>query len=99
MLMLAENEIKVLRMMNAQKLVKVSEMKRKLGLGGDGLGTALQRLITNECVQTIEPMGERCYIITPKGSKYLKEFSSPEMADAEGSNDPKGLVRTFRQHV
>jgi hypothetical protein len=41
-------------------------------------------MILNDLVDVIEPIGERCLIITQKGKKFLREAKNPQGA-ASGS--------------
>jgi DNA-binding MarR family transcriptional regulator len=76
--MLTEDEITVLELLNSRLLAKLSEIKADLGNEHDGVRTTIQRLISMDCVKVIEPIGEKCYVITHKGSKILREAKNPE---------------------
>jgi predicted transcriptional regulator len=75
---LSENEIAVLEVLSRQLLARKSEIKDAIGDEPDGVNTAIQRLVSIDFVKTVEPIGERCYVITKKGAQNLKEAKNPE---------------------
>ena len=76
--MITDKEMLVLEMLNGQLLAKLGEIKAALGSETDGILTSLQRLVSMDCVKVIEPIGEKCFIITHKGSKVLRDAKNPE---------------------
>ncbi len=78
--MLTEKEMMVLEMLNGQLLAKIEEIKAALGSETDGVTTSLQRLVSMDCVKIVEPIGEKCFVITHKGSKALRNAKNPEKA-------------------
>lgn len=76
--MITANEITVLEMLNGQLLAKLDEIQAALGNETDGVALSLQRLISMDYVQVVEPIGEKCFVITHKGSKVLRDSKNPE---------------------
>jgi hypothetical protein len=76
--MISDQELLVLELLNGHLLAKLSEIEAALGSETDGVKTSLQRLISLDCVKIVEPIGEKCYVITHKGSKVLREAKNPE---------------------
>ncbi len=72
-----QNEMKVLDILSRKLLAKSEEIKAEFG-ANDGAEVALQRLLSTDCVKVVEPIGEKCFVITKKGSKLLKEMKNPE---------------------
>ena len=75
--MLNENEIKLLEVLGRLLLVKPSELSSEFG-EGDGVSAALQKLQSIDCVKVVEPVGEKCFVITQKGTRLLREIKNPE---------------------
>ena len=85
--MLTDEEVNVLELLSNRLVARLTEIKSGIGNGGpDGVRTTVHRLVSLDFVKVIEPIGEKCYVITKKGSKVLKEIKNPERR-AEG----KGL--------
>ncbi len=76
--MITDKEMLVLEMLNGQLLAKLREIKAALGSETDGIATSLQKLVSMDCVKVIEPIGEKCFVITHKGSKALRNAKNPE---------------------
>ncbi len=76
--MLTESEITVLEVLNSRLLAKLGEIKKSVGDGTDGVGTSIQRLISMDFVKVVEPIGEKCFVITHRGSKALRDAKNPE---------------------
>ena len=76
--MITGKELLVLEMLNGQLLAKLKEIKAALGSETDGVATSLQRLISMDCVKVVEPIGEKCFVITHKGNKTLRDAKNPE---------------------
>lgn len=76
--MITGKELLVLEMLNGQLLAKLNEIKAALGSETDGVATSLQRLISQDCVKVVEPIGEKCFVITHKGNKALRDAKNPE---------------------
>ncbi len=79
-----EKEISVLEMINGRLLIRRSELKNGMGDGPDGVYTAIQKLVSIDCLKMVEPMGEKCFVITKKGSRHLREARNPESVKADG---------------
>lgn len=75
--MLTETEVKVLDILSTNLLAKTNEISAHLG-EDDGVTPTLQKLMSMDCVKTVEPMGEKCYVITQKGTRLLREAKNPE---------------------
>jgi len=78
--MLTENEIKVLELLSKLLLAKASELNSEFG-EGDGVSTAIQKLQSMDCVKVVEPVGEKCFVITQKGTRLLRQIKNPEKRD------------------
>lgn len=77
--MLSEQEVKILELLNEQLLAKLSEIKSRAGSSEhNGIDIAVQRLVSMDCIRIIEPIGEKCFVITKKGTKNLQEAKNPE---------------------
>ena len=92
--MMTEQEVKILELLSNQLLARVSEIKSGVGNGQEGIKTTVQRLVSLDFVKMIEPIGEKCYVITKKGTKVLNELKNPERA-AHGKSFSGGM--TFGQ--
>jgi hypothetical protein len=75
--MLTEDEIKVLDALSTKLLAKPGELDSVLG-GEDGVGTIIQRLQSMDYVKVVEPIGEKCIVITQKGTRMLRDAKNPE---------------------
>jgi hypothetical protein len=75
--MLNEEEINVLDVLSKRLLAKPSELSSLFGRH-DGISTILQRLQSMDCVKVVEPIGEKCFVITQKGTRVLREAKNPE---------------------
>ncbi len=80
--MLSDTEIKVLGILSKNLLAKTGEISSSMG-GDDGVVPTLQKLQSMDCVKTVEPMGERCYVITQKGTRMLREAMNPEKREQQ----------------
>lgn len=76
--MISETEVKILEFLNSHLLVRNEEIRSAFGNGANGIETSLQRLASMDCIKTIEPIGEKCFVITQKGSRLLREAKNPE---------------------
>jgi hypothetical protein len=76
--MLTETEICVLEILVSRLLARKGEIKAALGGKPDGVNNALQRLMSIDCVKAVEPIGEKCFVITKKGNMSLREAKNPE---------------------
>lgn len=74
--MINNQEIVILELLSRKLLAKSEEIKSEAG--GNGVSDALQRLVAMDYVKSVEPIGEKCFVITQKGSKILKEMKNPE---------------------
>ena len=81
--MMTDQEVLVLELLSSRLLARVSEIKAGIVNGPDGVRTTVQRLVSMDYVKMIEPIGEKCYVITKKGTKVLNELKNPERR-AEG---------------
>jgi hypothetical protein len=70
--MIEEADIRILDILSRRLVAKPAEIRSALG-GSDGVAGSLQKLLSMDCVKTVEPIGEKCYVITQKGTKILKE--------------------------
>ncbi len=75
--MIDEKEMKLLEVLSKKLLAKPSEITAEMG-EGDGVTTALQKLQSMDCVKAVEPVGEKCFVITQKGTRLLREMKNPE---------------------
>jgi hypothetical protein len=75
--MIDESDMKVLEMLSSKLLAKPDEIRSVLG-PDDGAQTSLQKLLSMDCVKVVEPIGEKCFVITQKGTRMLKEMKNPE---------------------
>lgn len=75
--MLSENDMRILDIINIKLLAKPSEIRESVG-ESDGVTESLQRLMTSDCIKLVEPMGERCFVITQKGTRVLRDAKNPE---------------------
>ena len=75
--MLSETEVKVLDILSKNLLARAREISAHIG-EEDGVVPTLQKLMSMDCVKTVEPMGEKCYVITQKGTRLLREARNPE---------------------
>jgi hypothetical protein len=67
-----ESELKVLDILSKKLLARPREVKAAFGRP-DGIDAILSGLIATECIQVVEPMGEKCFVITHKGTKILQD--------------------------
>jgi predicted transcriptional regulator len=75
--MLEEGEMRILEILSRKLLAKTNEIMTDFG-ENDGAETSLQRLLSMDCVKAVEPIGEKCFVITQKGTRLLKEMKNPE---------------------
>jgi len=75
--MLTEKETKMLEFLNNHLLANFGEIKAHIGEEPDGAKSIIHSLISSDCVKMVEPIGVRCYVITPKGTKALSEAKKP----------------------
>lgn len=75
---MSEQEVMVLELLSSRLLARVSEIRSGIGNGQDGVKSTVQRLVSLDFVKVIEPIGEKCYVITKKGTKVLNEIKNPE---------------------
>lgn len=76
--MLLEKELKILEMLEKQLLAKKSEINSAVGDEPNGVNAAVQRLLSMDCIKMVEPIGEKCFVITKKGTRSLREAKDPE---------------------
>ncbi|UCD02915.1 MAG: hypothetical protein JSV63_03990 [Candidatus Aenigmatarchaeota archaeon] len=75
--MITESEIKVLEYMSRQLLAKQHELESAFG-EEDGVMSTLQKLEAMDYVKVVEPIGEKCFVITQKGTRILRDAKNPE---------------------
>ncbi len=75
--MISDSELKILELLSKQLLAKSHELESVLG-EDDGMSTAVQHLQSMDCVKVVEPIGEKCFVITQKGTRLLREMKNPE---------------------
>ncbi len=75
--MLDEKEMKLLEVLSRRLLAKHDELNSEFG-EGDGVSTVLQKLMSMDCVKVVEPIGEKCFVITQRGTRMLREAKNPE---------------------
>jgi len=75
--MIENGEMKILEVLSTKLLAKTDEISAVMG-ENDGAVSALQKLLSMDCVKVVEPIGEKCYVITQKGTRLLKEMKNPE---------------------
>ncbi len=81
--MLMEKEILVLELLSSRLLARLGEIKAGVGDEPDGIRNTIRGLVSMDYVKMIEPIGEKCFVITKKGSRVLNELKNPERR-AEG---------------
>jgi hypothetical protein len=95
--MMSEEEVKVLELLSNRLVAKLSEIRSGIGEGGaDGIKTTVHKLVSMDFVKMIEPIGDKCYVITKKGSRILKELKNPERRPQGRGNALDGSA-TFGQ--
>jgi hypothetical protein len=67
-----ESELKVLDILSRKLLARSHEVRAEFGRP-DGVEVILSGLLSSDCVQVVEPMGEKCFVITHKGTKILQD--------------------------
>ena len=77
-----EKELSILCMLERQRLAKISEIRRLVG-PEDGGEDAIRSLVIADSIRAVEPIGEKCFVITPEGSRRLKEIQSAARARQE----------------
>ncbi len=75
--MLSKDEIKILEVLSKLLLAKPGELNSVLD-GDDGVDTVIQRLQSMDYIKVVEPIGEKCLVITQKGTRMLREAKNPE---------------------
>jgi hypothetical protein len=75
--MISESEVKVLELLSKQLLAKPDELKNAFG-EEDGVMSTLQKREAMDYVKVVEPIGEKCFVITQKGTRILREAKNPE---------------------
>ena len=70
--MLTESEIDVLESLSKRLLARKREIAADME-ESDGVEIALQSLISMGFVEGLEPIGEKCFVITKKGSVSLRD--------------------------
>jgi predicted transcriptional regulator len=75
--MIDNGEMRILEILSTKLLAKTEEISAAMG-ENDGAIPALQKLLSMDCVKVVEPIGEKCYVITQKGTRLLKEMKNPE---------------------
>jgi hypothetical protein len=75
--MIDAGDIRILDILSRKLVAKPAEIRAAFG-GEDGVTPSLQKLLSMDCIKTVEPIGEKCYVITQKGTKLLKESAGPE---------------------
>jgi hypothetical protein len=68
----SEGELRILQILSKKLLARSREIKAEFGRS-DGVDVMLSTLLSVECVNVIEPMGEKCFLITHKGAKVLED--------------------------
>ena len=74
--MISSQEVMILEVLSRKLLAKSEEIMGEAG--GNGALDALQKLLAMDYVKVVEPIGEKCFVITQKGSKILKDSKNPE---------------------
>ncbi len=72
--MFNDMEMRILEMLNSRPLVKQAEIRKVFGSPYDVIDAAVQRLMMGDFIKTVEPIGEKCYIMTKKGIRGFREF-------------------------
>lgn len=75
--MISEDEVKVLELLSKQLLAKPHELESAFG-EDNGVSTVLQKLQAMDYVKVVEPIGEKCFVITQKGTRILRDMKNPE---------------------
>jgi len=75
--MIDEGDLRILDILSRRLVAKPGEISVAFG-GSDGVTPSLHKLLAMDCIKVIEPIGEKCYVITQKGAKLLKESVSPD---------------------
>jgi hypothetical protein len=86
---LTEEEVRILDLLNSRLLAKPVEIKTAFGDSSNGVASAIQRLQSMEYIKVVEPIGEKCYVITKKGTKALVDAKNPEKRAA--AREPYGF--------
>ncbi len=73
--MLTKTEKKILEIVGKNLLVRKTELIEKLGKI-NGISTAIQKLKEQGYINTVEPIGGTCYVITSTGQKVLQSLNS-----------------------
>lgn len=73
--MINDGDIRILDILSRRLVAKPAEIMNALG-GADAAAPSLQKLLSMDCVKVVEPIGEKCYVITQKGTRLLKESGS-----------------------
>jgi hypothetical protein len=87
--MLNESDVKMLEVLSEKLLAKPHELESEFG-EDDGVTTTLQKLHSMDCVKVVEPIGEKCYVITQKGTRMLRDMKNPEKRAA--ANQQQGFL-------
>lgn len=71
-----ETEAKILRKISEKQLVTRNELADFLRSNGGetGLDASLKRLMENDLIATIRPVGSTCFIITQRGARLISEI-------------------------
>ena len=93
--MTSEVELGILDFLSKKLLARPHEMKAELHRY-DGADGTLSELVSKDYVQVIEPLGERCFVITHKGTKVLHDAKASGWRAAaqasQGSQCAQGLI-------
>jgi hypothetical protein len=78
----------VLDFLSRRHLARAREVKASFS----GAESVVSRLLTDDCIQAVEPMGEKCFVITQKGTKELHDAreSGWRPAGQAGSGQARG---------
>ena len=73
---LTEKELKILDFLNSRTLARMREIGSWAGTDYNGTRAIMQTLLSNGLAKSVEPMGEKCFVITNLGSRKLEEAKS-----------------------
>ena len=75
---LTDTEKQILNILKESNLLTNNELRKKLDgsvkCDVSAISVATRTLMEKDLVTAINPLGSTCYIITQKGTKFLREF-------------------------
>ena len=75
--MITDSEVRLLEILSKQLLAKPHELIDAFG-EDDGVMKTIQKLEAMDYVKIVEPIGEKCFVITQKGTRILRDVKNPE---------------------